>query len=161
MLLCFIIQRLSNSPEFSNFTVKLSYLMSELLQHNTKVELYCSCCCESLLTDVGDFWSSRRNLRAERFETFMRPLKGLLQQLQPAVFTCIFLLKEQDSPFYLSSRRFHISKPVCKSYSELKCYRSSMGALALLCCYINITSVVFKSQYYRYSHLFLRHYIIQ
>lgn len=62
--------------------------MSELLQHNTKVELYCSC--ESLLTDVGDFWSSRRNLRAERFETFMRPLKGLLQQLQPAVFTCNF-----------------------------------------------------------------------
>lgn len=79
----------------------------------------------------------------------MRPLKGLLQQLQPAVFTCNFvLLKEQDSPFYLSLRRFHISKPVCKSYSELKCYRSSMGALALLCCYINITSVVFKSQYY-------------
>ena len=36
-----------------------------------------------------------------------------------------------------------------------------MGALALLCCYINITSVVFNSQYYRWSHLFLRHYIIQ
>lgn len=83
----------STSFKLTRILTFLSYLMSELLQNNTKVELYCSCCCESLLTDVGDFWSSRRHLRAERFETFMRPLKGLLQQLQPAAFTCNFFVK--------------------------------------------------------------------
>lgn len=122
----------STSFKLTRILTFLSYLMSELLQNNTKVELYCSCCCESLLTDVGDFWSSRRHLRAERFETFMRPLKGLLQQLQPAAFTCNFFVKRAgQSILFIITKftiSFHISKPVSKYYLILKCYRSLMGA---------------------------------
>lgn len=88
--------------------------MTELLLHilqiiyNTKVELSWSrCWSESLLSDNTEISGALvNNLRAERFRTFMRPLKGSLQQLQPAVFTHNLLLKEQDSPFYSSLRRW-------------------------------------------------------